>query len=254
MRQIARTQSRSVGPRDGWACRSNLTASMYLQAFAGNLVSRGRASRSARPDRRAGDDVRRSRPSAPQIAEVTETADYRRSAQHGLPVGHRSDAATKPYNTGFSEHDHYERSPPRRHWRPGWRWQDHTDRHHRQSSDATAVVGVITNDIYTQEDAEALMRMQILPQDRIIGVETGGCPHTAIREDASINLAAIAEMTARHPDLDIVLIESGGDNLSATFSPELGRPDDLCDRRRRGRGDSAQGRPCHHQIRHPGHQ
>lgn len=82
-------------------------------------------------------------------------------------------------------------------------------------------VGVITNDIYTQEDAEALMRMQILPQDRVIGVETGGCPHTAIREDASINLAAIDEMKARHPDLDIVLIESGGDNLSATFSPEL---------------------------------
>ncbi len=82
-------------------------------------------------------------------------------------------------------------------------------------------MGVITNDIYTQEDAEALMRMQILPQDRIIGVETGGCPHTAIREDASINLAAVAEMQARHADLDLVLIESGGDNLSATFSPEL---------------------------------
>ena len=82
-------------------------------------------------------------------------------------------------------------------------------------------VGVITNDIYTQEDAEALMRMQVLPQDRVIGVETGGCPHTAIREDASINLAAVAEMRERHPDLDVVLIESGGDNLSATFSPEL---------------------------------
>lgn len=82
-------------------------------------------------------------------------------------------------------------------------------------------IGVITNDIYTQEDAEALMRMQILPQDRIIGVETGGCPHTAIREDASINLAAVAEMVERHPDVEIVLIESGGDNLSATFSPEL---------------------------------
>lgn len=82
-------------------------------------------------------------------------------------------------------------------------------------------IGVITNDIYTQEDAEALMRMQILPHDRIIGVETGGCPHTAIREDASINLAAVAQMRARHADLDIVLIESGGDNLSATFSPEL---------------------------------
>lgn len=82
-------------------------------------------------------------------------------------------------------------------------------------------IGVITNDIYTQEDAEALMRMQILPQNRVIGVETGGCPHTAIREDASINLAAVAEMTDRHPDVEIVLIESGGDNLSATFSPEL---------------------------------
>ncbi|MGH1466091.1 MAG: urease accessory protein UreG [Cognatishimia sp.] len=82
-------------------------------------------------------------------------------------------------------------------------------------------IGVITNDIYTQEDAEALVRMQILPSDRIIGVETGGCPHTAIREDASINLAAVAEMQERHKDLDIVLIESGGDNLSATFSPEL---------------------------------
>lgn len=82
-------------------------------------------------------------------------------------------------------------------------------------------IGVITNDIYTQEDAEALMRMQILPSDRVIGVETGGCPHTAIREDASINLAAIAEMRGRHPDVEIVLIESGGDNLSATFSPEL---------------------------------
>lgn len=82
-------------------------------------------------------------------------------------------------------------------------------------------IGVITNDIYTQEDAEALMRMQILPQDRIIGVETGGCPHTAIREDASINLAAVAQMVERHPDVEIVLIESGGDNLSATFSPEL---------------------------------
>jgi len=82
-------------------------------------------------------------------------------------------------------------------------------------------VGAITNDIYTQEDAEALMRMQVLPLDRIIGVETGGCPHTAIREDASINLAAVAEMRQRHPEVDVVLIESGGDNLSATFSPEL---------------------------------
>ena len=82
-------------------------------------------------------------------------------------------------------------------------------------------VAAITNDIYTQEDAEALMRMQALPLDRIKGVETGGCPHTAIREDASINLAAVAELTGKFPDLELVLIESGGDNLSATFSPEL---------------------------------
>ncbi len=82
-------------------------------------------------------------------------------------------------------------------------------------------VAVITNDIYTREDAEALMRAQVLPLDRIRGVETGGCPHTAIREDASINLAAIADLRAMHPDLDVILIESGGDNLAATFSPEL---------------------------------
>lgn len=82
-------------------------------------------------------------------------------------------------------------------------------------------VAAITNDIYTREDAEALMRMQALPLDRIRGVETGGCPHTAIREDASINIAAVKELSERFPDLDIVLIESGGDNLSATFSPEL---------------------------------
>jgi urease accessory protein len=82
-------------------------------------------------------------------------------------------------------------------------------------------VAVITNDIYTREDAEALMRLQVLPLDRILGVETGGCPHTAIREDASINLAAVADLERRHPGLELVLIESGGDNLSATFSPEL---------------------------------
>ncbi len=82
-------------------------------------------------------------------------------------------------------------------------------------------MAVITNDIYTREDAEALMRQQVLPLDRIRGVETGGCPHTAIREDASINLAAVAELNESFPDLDLILIESGGDNLSATFSPEL---------------------------------
>ncbi|MEM9472299.1 MAG: urease accessory protein UreG [Pseudomonadota bacterium] len=82
-------------------------------------------------------------------------------------------------------------------------------------------IGVVTNDIYTKEDALMLARLQALPEDRIIGVETGGCPHTAIREDASINLAAIADLSQRHSDLDVVFIESGGDNLAATFSPEL---------------------------------
>ncbi|MBK5928138.1 urease accessory protein UreG [Rhodobaculum claviforme] len=82
-------------------------------------------------------------------------------------------------------------------------------------------LAVITNDIYTAEDAEFLLRAQALPAERIRGVETGGCPHTAIREDASINLAAVADLRARLPDLDVVLIESGGDNLAATFSPEL---------------------------------
>lgn len=82
-------------------------------------------------------------------------------------------------------------------------------------------VGVVTNDIYTREDAEALVRQQALASDRIIGVETGGCPHTAIREDASINLRAISDLVKLHPDLELVLIESGGDNLAATFSPDL---------------------------------
>lgn len=82
-------------------------------------------------------------------------------------------------------------------------------------------MAVVTNDIYTHEDAQFLTRNNALAEDRIIGVETGGCPHTAIREDASMNLAAIDELQERHADLDFVLVESGGDNLSATFSPEL---------------------------------
>ena len=82
-------------------------------------------------------------------------------------------------------------------------------------------IGVITNDIYTKEDAEFLCKNSILPMERIVGVETGGCPHTAIREDASMNLEAVDELANRFPDLDIVFVESGGDNLSATFSPEL---------------------------------
>ena len=82
-------------------------------------------------------------------------------------------------------------------------------------------IAAITNDIYTREDAEFLTKSGALPSDRIVGVETGGCPHTAIREDASMNLAAVAEMNAKFPNLDMLYIESGGDNLAATFSPEL---------------------------------
>ncbi|MBN2910177.1 urease accessory protein UreG [Polycladomyces sp. WAk] len=82
-------------------------------------------------------------------------------------------------------------------------------------------IAVVTNDIYTKEDAAFLIKNSVLSADRIIGVETGGCPHTAIREDASMNFAAIDELMSRHPDLDLIFVESGGDNLAATFSPEL---------------------------------
>ncbi len=82
-------------------------------------------------------------------------------------------------------------------------------------------IGVVTNDIYTAEDAKFLVQHAALPQERILGVETGGCPHTAIREDASINLEAVARLTTAFPDIEIVFVESGGDNLAATFSPEL---------------------------------
>ncbi|MFZ1344287.1 urease accessory protein UreG [Thiothrix eikelboomii] len=82
-------------------------------------------------------------------------------------------------------------------------------------------IAVVTNDIYTKEDALFLMRSEALPEERIVGVETGGCPHTAIREDASMNLAAVEDLQQRFPDLEVIFIESGGDNLSATFSPEL---------------------------------
>jgi urease accessory protein len=86
-------------------------------------------------------------------------------------------------------------------------------------------IAAVTNDIYTKEDAQFLMRSGALPVERIVGVETGGCPHTAIREDASINLQAIEQLARKFPDLDVILVESGGDNLAATFSPELA---DLC--------------------------
>jgi len=82
-------------------------------------------------------------------------------------------------------------------------------------------VAVITNDIYTQEDAQFLIRRGALPEERVLGVETGGCPHTAIREDASVNLEAVHQLTRRFPDLEVLFVESGGDNLAATFSPEL---------------------------------
>ena len=101
-------------------------------------------------------------------------------------------------------------------------------------------MAVVTNDIYTREDAEALMRAQVLPLDRIRGVETGGCPHTAIREDASINLAALAELNAAHPDLELVLIEFGGRQPGRDVQPGARRPDHLCHRHRGGTGHPAQ--------------
>ena len=104
-------------------------------------------------------------------------------------------------------------------------------------------IAVVTNDIYTEEDARFLVDNEALPADRIIGVETGGCPHTAIREDASINLEAVDRLAQRFGNLDVVFVESGGDNLAATFSPGAVRPDALRDRRRRRRQDPAQGRP-----------
>ena len=115
-------------------------------------------------------------------------------------------------------------------------------------------IAVVTNDIYTKEDAQFLMRSGALPEERIVGVETGGCPHTAIREDASINLDAVDGLSRKFPTLDLVIIESGGDNLAATFSPELADLTHLRDRRRRRRQDPAQGRPRHHPLGPARHQ
>jgi urease accessory protein UreG len=115
-------------------------------------------------------------------------------------------------------------------------------------------IAAVTNDIYTREDAEFLVRNDALPKERILGVETGGCPHTAIREDASINLEAVDRLARAFPALQIVFVESGGDNLAATFSPGAVRPDDLRDRRRGRRQDPAQGRPGHHEVGPAGHQ
>ena len=110
-------------------------------------------------------------------------------------------------------------------------------------------IGVITNDIYTKEDAEFLSKNSVLPRERITGVETGGCPHTAIREDASMNLEAVEEMMEKFPDIQLLFIESGGDNLSATFSPELVDATIF-----RGRQDPAKRRTWNHQVRSSRHQ
>lgn len=115
----------------------------------------------------------------------------------------------------------HEQTLSRRYWRTRGHGQDGPDGCVVQKLRDNFDIAAITNDIYTEEDAQFLTRSGALSPDRIKGVETGGCPHTAIREDASINLAAIADMNLKFPDLDIVLIESGGDNLAATFSPEL---------------------------------
>ncbi len=115
-------------------------------------------------------------------------------------------------------------------------------------------LAVVTNDIYTKEDAEFLIRQGTLPADRVRGVETGGCPHSAIREDASMNLDAIADLERSYPGVELIFVESGGDNLAASFSPELVDVSTLCDRRCRGRQNSAQRRPGHHALGPVGHQ
>ena len=115
-------------------------------------------------------------------------------------------------------------------------------------------IAVVTNDIYTKEDAEFLTRAGALAPDRIVGVETGGCPHTAIREDASINLAAVSDIVRKWPDLEIVFVESGGDNLAATFSPELADLTIYVIDVAAGRKDPAQGRAGHHPLRPAGDQ
>ncbi len=115
-------------------------------------------------------------------------------------------------------------------------------------------IAVVTNDIYTEEDAAFLVRHEALPPERIIGVETGGCPHTAIREDASINLEAVARLTTRFPGLDAIFVESGGDNLAATFSPELSDLTLYVIDVAAGRQDPAQGRARYYQVRSVDHQ
>jgi len=115
-------------------------------------------------------------------------------------------------------------------------------------------LAVVTNDIYTREDAEFLIRSEALPAERIVGVETGGCPHTAIREDASMNLAAVDDLQIRFPDLDLVFIESGGDNLAATFSPELADLTIYVIDVAEGEKIPRKGWTGHHPFRPPGHQ
>ena len=115
-------------------------------------------------------------------------------------------------------------------------------------------VAAITNDIYTREDAEFLTRSGALDPSRIMGVETGGCPHTAIREDASINLAAVDQMNKRFPDLDLIFVEFGRRQSCRDLLAGTGRPDDLRHRRFGGRQDPAQGRSRHHPVRPAGHQ
>ena len=113
---------------------------------------------------------------------------------------------------------------------------------------------VVTNDIYTKEDAEFLIKNSALPAERIIGVETGGCPHTAIREDCSMNLEAVEEMARKFPDVEIIFIESGGDNLSATFSPDLADASIYVIDVAQGEKNSAEGRPGGYEIRSAGDQ
>ena len=191
------------------------------------------AAGAARPDRRpagvgGADAASCATVAAEAIASTIDDLGRQRDA-----LRHRLHAARDPRRRGSSAHELPQRPAAGRHRRPGRLRQDHADRRALQAACATATrLAAITNDIYTREDARVLTRAQALPLDRIIGVETGGCPHTAIREDASVNLAAVSELRARHPrpraDPDRERRRQPGRDLQ----PGARRPDDLRDRRR----------------------
>ena len=227
----------------------------YLHAVDRQPDFSWRPAHSARPDRRPARRWPRWNPrSRPRQGRARNAA--RRGRRRRVPGRHRQHAARNPVHAVVQELMMKSPHGPLRVGVGGpvgsgkTALMDALCKHLRERYEIAA----ITNDIYTKWDAEYLVRSGALAPERIAGVETGGCPHTAIREDASINLAAVAEMRRKFPELDLILIESGGDNLAATFSPELADLTHLRHRRRGRRQDPLQGRARHHPLRSPGHQ